>query len=126
MIENDRPQDVGRSHERRTRAPAPETAEILERYREAMRAELVDTLEELRPPPVDEPAELVLGADPPKVRPQLPERLKLWDLAIKLGRELANGEEPEWSSTPVPSPAVTRSRPAPKLTARERRALGAS
>jgi hypothetical protein len=126
--ENARPQDVGRSHHRSATTPAPATIEVLERYREAMRAELGDVLEELRPPA----AQLTLAGSAERLRPPLAERLKLWDLAIKLGRELAApapGGDPDPGAELEAGPAATgprRSRrdQAPRLSARERRALG--
>jgi hypothetical protein len=119
VSEGDRPQDVGRSHKRARPAAGPETEEILERYRDAMRAELGDVLEELRPPR----EQLTMDGGAERMRPPLPDRLKLWDLAIKLGRELANGEELGWAPE-APAPAAMGPGTAPRLTARERRALG--
>jgi hypothetical protein len=114
MPSGDRPQDVGRSHARRG-SVGPETDAVLDTYRAAMRAELRETLIELRPH---------LGQQTftgEIAKPALADRLRLWDLAIKLARELAGGAdvEPDAPAAPARSPA----RP-PKLTARERRALG--
>lgn len=130
---NARPQDVGRAHRRSRPGLAPETAAILERYRSAMRAELGDLLEELRPPPAGE-APIVFGAPPPRARPPLPDRLRLWELAIKLGRELGAAGLAELEEEPAPAGgsgsgargAARRSTAAPRLSARERRSLGAS
>lgn len=129
-----RPQDVGRSHHRAGEL-APETAEILERYRAAMRAELDDVLGEIRPAtgqivnpmtrdPVA-PGELGIVIE----RPSLEKRRALWDLAIKLGRELAGGPgDGGLGDTPKLVPAdptlVRNPRAAPRLKARERRSLG--
>jgi hypothetical protein len=127
--ENARPQDVGRSHHRSATTPAPETVRVLDRYRAAMRGELDDVLGELRPGGEQ------LGFDgmAAPLRPALAERLKLWDLAIKLGRELAApsaGGDPSDAEAAPDEPIrpsargqSTRSK-APRLTARERRALG--
>jgi hypothetical protein len=118
----DRPQDVGREHRRRG-GPSPETEELLERYRAAMRAELDDLLGEIRP------AGGQLTLEGGAARPALEQRRALWDLAIKLGRELAAAPEPiaPGGSEPaaVPGPRK-RSRPAPRLTVAQRRALGAT
>lgn len=118
----DRPQDAGRAHRRTKAGPSPESDEVLERYRAAMRAELDDVLGEVRPAG----AQLTLEGSSERIRPPLADRLKLWDLAIKLGRELANGED--WSEPPPPPPTRTSGRAggAPKLTARERRSLAGS
>lgn len=117
----DRPQDVGRSH-RRAPGIAPETAELLERYRDAMRAELADTLTEIRPGT----GQLTIAGD--VERPKLDVRIQLWNLAIKLGRELAGGPTGDAGIDGPPAamaPAVIpRRRPAPRLKARERRSLG--
>lgn len=123
MVENDRPQDVGRSHKRRG-APAVETEALLERYRAAMRSELSDLLEEIRPGAGQ------LTIDGAVDRPTLEKRRALWDLAIKLGRELAGAPEPmigaPGGSEPAPTPDRRRARPAPRLTVAQRRALGAA
>ena len=127
--ETARPQDLGRSHHRSSTTPAPETVAVLDRYRAAMRLELDAVLEELRArrPGLlpDVPGELVV----PRA-----ERLRLWDLAIKLGRELAGpspgGDPSEDVTGPDRDSPVTgsrrssRSSAAPRLSARERRALG--
>lgn len=119
--DGDRAQDVGRSH-KRAGAPAPETLAILERYREAMRAELVDTLDEIRPAA----EQLGLDGSTRPIRPKLETRRELWDLAIKLGREIERAPELPYSGDPGPgsAPAPT-SRRAPRLTAAQRRQLGA-
>jgi len=122
--ETARPQDLGRAHRRTARAgPTPETARVLERYRAAMRAELETLLEAigarragLMP---DVPGELVIP---------LPERARLWDLAIKLGRELGApglAELEEEPAAAIVSPRRSSTPRAPRLSARERRALGA-
>ena len=124
--ETARPQDLGRSHHRSSTTPAPETVAVLDRYRAAMRLELDAVLEELRArrPGLlpDVPGELVV----PRA-----ERLRLWDLAIKLGRELAGptpGGDPS-ETVPEGGEKTTRTKSAsrsaaPRLSARERRALG--
>lgn len=115
----DRPQDAGRRHRRTREAPSPETDDVLERYRTAIRAELGDVLEEVRPGR----AQLTLAGEEERLKPALGDRLRLWDLAIKLGRELANGEE--WADRPAPATTARPARAggAPRLTARERRQL---
>ena len=125
--ETDRPQDVGRRHRAAANAPTPETARILELYRAAMRAELGDVLEELRPA-VPEPGTPPTFGELIPLRPALAERLKLWDLAIKLGRELASPGLAGLEDPDPPAPSTSSSRPAParapRLSARERRSLG--
>lgn len=122
--ETARPQDLGRPHRRTTPGPTPETIEILERYRGAMRAELADVLDELRP----ERAQLTIGGGEERIRPALADRVKLWDLAIKIGRELAApgaGLEDPPPAAPAVSPLRAGSPArAPRLSARERRSLG--
>lgn len=80
-----------------------------------MRAELGDVLEELRPP-AREIVTLLDGSTleaPP--RPPIADRSRLWDLAIKLGRELGAeleapiaDPEPEAASAPAPRRARRR------------------
>jgi len=119
----DREQDVGRSHRRRS-VPAPETAELLERYQASMRAELEDLLAEIRP------AVGQLTIDGGVTRPTLEQRRALWDLAIKLGRELGGAIVEQTAPSAAPGTARVpassrRARPAPRLTVRQRRSLGA-
>lgn len=94
MTEDDaRPQDAGRSHKRKG-APSAATRTLLDRYQSTMRAELAAVLDELEPAAPDPGLGLV--SEPPK-RPVIGERIKLWDLGIKLGRELGSsidGPEP--------------------------------
>lgn len=112
----DRPQDVERTHRRRG-APAPATVELLERYHGAMRAELEDLLTEIRP----SSGQLTIAGD--VERPTLDRRKALWDLAVKLGRELDGAADP----APAPGTAAASSpaRRAPRLTPAQRRQLGA-
>jgi hypothetical protein len=85
-----RPQDQGRRH-RRKGAPSAATLSLLGDYQDAMRAELRAVLAELQPTP---PAPgLGLVKEAPK-RPPLRDRAGLWDLAIKLGRELGSEIDP--------------------------------
>jgi len=104
--DSDRPQDAGRVHRRRG-IPSAESLTILARYRAALRDELGETLTELRP---------TSGA-----KPKLVERLRLWDLALKLARELGSGSDvPSIAPRPLAAaPDETRGK-APKLTKRER------
>jgi hypothetical protein len=120
----DRPQDAGRAHRRRGDL-SPETDELLARYRDAMRRELAGILDEL------EPAEVLVqqsidGTSDRPVSLGLVARRERWELAIKLARELAGGADAEPS--PPPDDGKSRRAPvqarAPRLTARERRALG--
>ena len=116
----DRPQDVGRRHRRRA-APTVETEEILERYRAEMRRELADLLDEIRP------ATGQLTLDGGSVaRPPLERRRALWDLAVKIGRELGAAPDPIAPADLEPEVAARRrARPAPRLTVAARRQLGA-
>jgi hypothetical protein len=82
----DRPQDAGRSHKRKG-APSAATRSLLTRYQDTMRDELSTILDDLAPRAQD--AGLGLVPMPPQ-RPPIAERTKLWDLAIKLGRELGS------------------------------------
>jgi len=99
-----RPQDAGRSH-RRKGAPTPATVSLLADYQSAMRSELRAVLDELQ------------GSEPPaglgimpavRVRPSLTDRSRLWDLGIKLGRELAGEIDPRPARPD--GPVSTRSR----------------
>lgn len=115
----DRPQDVGRRH-RKTAAPSIETEAILERYRAAMRLELGDLLDEIRP------SSGQLTIDGAIERPTLERRRALWDLAIKLGRELGAAPDPIAPAElePAEGRGPRRARPAPRLTVAARRQLG--
>ena len=94
----DRAQDVGRRH-RRKGQPSAETVALLESYRQAMRDELRDVLAEIRGK-APEPG-LLPDAAGTVVRPAIAERAKLWDLGIRLGRELGAAiDEPELEAAP--------------------------
>jgi hypothetical protein len=80
-----RAQDQSRRH-RRKGAPSTETATLLAQSQAAMRAELRTLLVDLGGK-LPDPG-LGLGGPPELVRPPLKERIPMWDLAIKLGREL--------------------------------------
>lgn len=109
MTDGDRPQDVGRSH-RRKGAPSPETAELLTAYQAAMRSELRDVLAELKGSVT--PTGLLdseFTTAEVRTRPPIAERVRLWDLAIKIGRELGSAIDAD----PVPvasAPAGPRGR----------------
>lgn len=96
-----RPQDQGRPHRARGK-PSPATSTLLARYHAAMRSELEATLVEIA-------GATVVGLLETEVkRPPLADRMKLWDLAIKLGREL--GTEVDPGPLPGdPAPAAKRS-----------------
>jgi hypothetical protein len=100
-----RPQDQGRRH-RRKGAPSAATLSLLGDYQDAMRGELRDVLTELAGSPA--PAGLLddAGAKRVTVRPPISDRMKLWDLAIKLGRELGSEIDP-----PAPPTVVGPSKP---------------
>lgn len=102
-----RPQDQGRRHRRRG-TPSAATASLLADYHAAMRAELRACLGELGGAATENGLGLVPAV---VVRPPLRERMALWDLAIKLGRELGS----EVDATPPagdegPAPARARRR----------------
>lgn len=97
-----RPQDVGRTR-RRKGSPSPETASLLTRYHDAMRAELRALLDDVAPKEADPGLGLV--PEKPK-RLSVKDRGEAWKLAILLGRELGSAIEP----TPPPSDAVTPTR----------------
>jgi len=103
----DRPQDAGRRHRRRGN-PSPETAALLTAYQSAMRDELRAVLAELRGTP--EPAGLMPDVVPALKRPSLADRMRLWDLAIKLGRELGTAIDaaPPEADGPAPAPRARR------------------
>lgn len=111
----DRPQDVGRRHTRRG-SPSVETIELLERYRAAMRVELAGLLEELG-------AAGQLSAFDVH-RPPLDKRRAIWDLAVKLARELAAESGAGELGGPRAGESSRRLKPAPRLTVAARRALG--
>jgi len=115
----DRPQDVGRKH-RKGFGPSVETEAILERYRAAMRLELDDLLVEIRP------AAGQLTIDGGIERPGLDRRRALWELAIKIGRELGSAPDPIAPAElePRADHPARRARPAPRLTVAARRQLG--
>ena len=84
MTDVGRAQDQGRRH-RRKGAPSAETTSLLAEYQAAMRSELRAVLGELRGKLPDPGLGLVNGEPE---RPNLTDRMRLWDLAIKIGREL--------------------------------------
>jgi hypothetical protein len=109
--EGGRPQDQGRTHRRRGRH-SPETTALLGDYQAAMRAELRAVLGELEG--VDPPPGLDLDGKPPeRQRPKLDVRMKLWDLAIKVGRELGaaiDADPPATDGKPQTTPKRSRAR----------------
>ena len=121
-IDNARLQDVARPHKRTRGTLAPETDALLKRYRATMEAELADLLSEIRP----DAGQLTIGGD--VSRPPLEMRRALWDLAIKLGRELGTTTEAQWSGVLDSGSDPLGGRRAdvkpPRISARERRALG--
>lgn len=106
MIDNDRAQDVGRRHRRRG-AQSPETRALLATYQDAMRGELRAVLAELEGTVA--PTGLLdteFTKAEVRIRPDLAARTRLWDLAIKIGRELGSAIDAD----PVPvvaSPGAT-------------------
>ena len=106
--ENGRPQDIGRRHARKG-SPSAETASLLSRYHAAMREALTAVLDELTPQPVEDAG---LGLDGAPLIRQLPakDRAALWDLGIKLGRELGTEIDPGPAVTPPTTSAAQRRR----------------
>lgn len=104
MPDADRPQDVGRAH-RRKGAPSAATAALLTEYHDTMRGELRAVLGELAP--VTETSDMFPDLPAVTKRPPLRERMQLWDLAIKLGRELG-------SAIDVPDPGSNVAGPGPR------------
>jgi len=113
-----RAQDQGRRHRRRGE-PSPETTTLLVDYQEAMRAELRTLLADIRgrlPDPglhlLDDAIER--GDIAERVQPTLKERAPMWDLAIKIGRELGTsidpGRAPGGDPPSTPSPRRRTSR----------------
>jgi hypothetical protein len=83
-----RPQDQGRRH-RAKGQPSAETASLLAEYQAAMRDELRACLVELKGSVA--PTGLLdseFTVSEVRTRPPLKDRAALWDLAIKVGREL--------------------------------------
>jgi hypothetical protein len=94
MADDGRPQDQGRRH-RRAGKPSAETTTLLVRYQAAMRAELSALLADIAGRMPDHG---LLGAAPGEdiqpVRPALKDRAPMWDLAVKLARELGTEVDP--------------------------------
>jgi hypothetical protein len=106
--ETARPQDEGRQH-RRKGAPSAATASLLARYHEAMRGDLGAVLDELTPTPIED-AGLGLDGAPLIKRPPVKDRAALWDLAIKLGRELGTEIDPGPVAEAATAPRARRRR----------------
>lgn len=109
-----RPQDQGRRH-RRGGNPSPETSTLLARYQSTMRAELSTLLDDLRgrvPDPglhlLDEA--IARGDVAERVALPLKERIPMWDLAIKLGRELGTEVDGSPATAAAQPPAARPSR----------------
>jgi hypothetical protein len=105
-----RPQDQGRKH-RRGGNPSPETASLLADYHQAMRDDLRAVLDDIRghvPDPglrlLDDAIER--GDIEARIKSPLKERIPMWDLAIKLGRELGTEVDgsPAASAAQPPTP----------------------
>lgn len=105
MADADRPQDVGRRHVRRPRRGDADRA-LVERYQAAMRRELEDCLTELEGTPQPDGLH---GPVPPK-RPDVAGRSRIWDLAMKLGRELGAAIDPDPLPDGPPAPAKRKVR----------------
>ena len=107
-----RAQDQGRRHRRRGE-PSPETTTLLVDYQEAMRAELRTLLGDIHGR-VPDPGLLDGVAPAERVQPSLKERAPMWDLAIKIGRELGTsidpGRAPGGDPPSTPSPRRRTSR----------------
>jgi hypothetical protein len=101
--ESDRPQDVGRQHRRKPAQGSVDRA-LVERYQATMREELARLLDDLAPVPQPDG----LHGPVPAKRPDLATRSRVWDLAIKLGRELGTAIDPDPSPAGAPLPARRR------------------
>ena len=108
MTEGARAQDQGRRH-RRKGTPATATASLLTRYQDAMRTELGSLLDEIAGEPMP-PGLLDEGKVPPVKRPAVAERARLWDLAIKIGRELGTEVDSRPPEDQGAAPAAPRPR----------------
>ena len=105
MTDNDRPQDVGRSHSRKRKGGAADQA-LVTRYYASMRSwltMLLDTLE-------GEPQPDGLHGPVPRKMPSTTEAGRLWDLATKLARELGAELIAGPDDAPPPAPARTAPR----------------
>lgn len=103
--ETGRPQDQGRSHKAKGR-PSAETRSLLARYHAAMRDDLAAILDELEPR-TPEPGLLPdVKAEP--TRKPVKERAGLWDLAMRLGRELGAEIDPGPVADAAPARASGR------------------
>lgn len=106
MTDPGRPQDQGRRHRARGRT-STETDALLDLYRAAMRTELRAVLVDLEGTPAA--PGLIPDVAPARVRPSLADRSRLWDLAIKLGRELGTGIDADPTPQDAPGrPGVPR------------------
>ena len=119
-VAGDRPQDVERPHRRRPGELEPDVDDQLRAYRRALRLELADLLAEIRPPAPSSGQLALDGTLAAPTRPALEQRRQLWDLAIRVAREL--GQAPGVTAETAPAPSRPK-RGAPRLTARARRAL---
>lgn len=105
-LDGARPQDVGRRHVRKG-SPSPETLALLTRYQATMRDEMRGILEALS---------AVKAAGLLDVAPELAiplgdaQRDRLWDRAVKLGRELGSAIDADPPEAPTAQPATRRSR----------------
>lgn len=107
MTDDVRPQDVGRRHRKRG-TPTAETQTLLAAFRDAQRAELRDVLHELEGVP---DPQTTLDGSPPKVkRPNLTQRIKLWDLAIKIAHDLGTEVDVGPAEPTEPADAPRRKR----------------
>jgi hypothetical protein len=95
-----RPQDQGRRH-RRKGSPTAETATLLAQYQAAMRAELRSLLTDIRGK-LPDPGLGLIETDPE--RPALSERARMWDLAIRVARELGTEVDQPDTGRPAETP----------------------
>ena len=97
MTDNDRPQDVGRRHTRKRPDGPPDV--LLERYQRTMRVWLTRLLDELDGAPPKPGLLDDVDAAAVTVYPDPIAASKLWDLAIRLGRELGTAIDPSPPTT---------------------------
>lgn len=102
----ERPQDVGRSHARKPRRGAEDP--LLGRYQSTMRTWLTRLLDDLDGRPAA--PGLMPDAGDVTLFPDTGEASKLWDLAIKLGKELGSAIDP----APAPGTAALTARGKPR------------
>lgn len=109
MTAGGRAQDQGRKH-RKAGRPSAATQALLVTYQDVMRRELRDLLTMIDG---EETPQLGLDGRPLRTRPDLGDRSRLWDLAVKLARELGGSIDdgtPADDDAPAPAASPVRRR----------------